>query len=195
MAQPAPAAANPAPAPVTPVVAKPAPAKNEDEPAAVAQTYDVKKAFGAIARIHTAVDELTPQQRARLDALIQRYTKRTRKSKEYTIEHREHMADPRVVNGFRPLTKELTYQIVIERSRGSKHVGPRRQRVRRRAPGLRHEPVRLAARLPAQGDPRAGRPRLRDRTAARRSPARPRSCSATSPVPSAPRSATPAPRP
>ena len=30
------------------------------------------------------------------------------------------MADPRVVNGFRPLTKELTYQLVIERSRGSR---------------------------------------------------------------------------
>jgi glutamate-1-semialdehyde aminotransferase len=30
------------------------------------------------------------------------------------------MADPRVVNGFRPLTKEITYQIVIERSKGSR---------------------------------------------------------------------------
>ena len=29
------------------------------------------------------------------------------------------MADPRVVNGFRPLLKEMTYQIVIERSRGA----------------------------------------------------------------------------
>src|SRR4029079_6329862 len=92
---------------------------NEDEPPAGPVNYDVKKAFGAIARIHTTVDELTPQQRARLDALIARYTARTRRSKDYTTEHRGHMADPRVVNGFRPLTKELTYQIVIERSRGS----------------------------------------------------------------------------
>ena len=30
------------------------------------------------------------------------------------------MADPRVVNGFRPLTKELTYSLVVERSRGSR---------------------------------------------------------------------------
>jgi glutamate-1-semialdehyde aminotransferase len=94
--------------------------KNEDEPAAVAQTYDVKKAFGAIARIHTIADELTPKQRQKLDALIARYTRRTAKSKAYTAHHRDHMADPRVVNGFRPLTKELTYQIVIERSRGSR---------------------------------------------------------------------------
>ncbi|HEX7844045.1 MAG TPA: aminotransferase class III-fold pyridoxal phosphate-dependent enzyme, partial [Kofleriaceae bacterium] len=107
----------PAPAPLAAVAP---PAKNEDEPPAGPVGYDVKKAFGAIARIHTTVDELTPQQRARLDALIARYNARTRRSKDYTTEHRGHMADPRVVNGFRPLTKELTYQIVIERSRGSR---------------------------------------------------------------------------
>ena len=30
------------------------------------------------------------------------------------------MADPRVVNGFRPATKEIIYQIVVERSKGSR---------------------------------------------------------------------------
>ena len=84
------------------------------------QRYDVNKAFGAIARIHTRRDALTPLQRARLDALVARYTARTAKSKAYTTEHRPHMADPRVVNGFRPLTKELVYSIVVERSRGSR---------------------------------------------------------------------------
>ena len=112
---PAPASAGPRVAP-----AAAAPARNEDEPAAGLVTSDVKKAFGAIARIHTRAEELTAQQRARLDAFIARYTKRTARSKAYTTEHRGHMADPRVVNGFRPLTKELTYQIVIERSRGSR---------------------------------------------------------------------------
>ncbi|HEY1546572.1 MAG TPA: amino acid adenylation domain-containing protein [Kofleriaceae bacterium] len=120
---PAPAVTAPAPVvhaqPQQIIVAK-AVVKNEDEPAAVPQTYDVKKAFGAIARIHTVADELTPKQRQKLDALVARYTRRTAKSKAYTVEHRPHMADPRVVNGFRPLTKELTYQIVIERSRGSR---------------------------------------------------------------------------
>src|SRR3546814_10462925 len=29
------------------------------------------------------------------------------------------MADPRVVNGFKPMLKEMTYQIVVERSKGS----------------------------------------------------------------------------
>jgi glutamate-1-semialdehyde aminotransferase len=30
------------------------------------------------------------------------------------------MADPRVVNGFRPATKEITYQLVVDRSKGSR---------------------------------------------------------------------------
>ncbi len=112
----APAPAPPA-APAKPLV--PVARPDEDVPAGPVN-YDVKKAFGAIARIHTATDELSPQQRTRLDALVARYTARTAKSKAYTVTHRPRMADPRVVNGFRPLTKELTYQIVIERSRGSR---------------------------------------------------------------------------
>lgn len=92
-----------------------------DEEAALAHTrYDVKKAFGAIARIDTAGKfELNDHQRQRLDAFIARYTARTPKSKQYTQAHRPHMADPRVVNGFRPLTKEIVYQIVIGRSKGA----------------------------------------------------------------------------
>jgi amino acid adenylation domain-containing protein len=82
--------------------------------------YDVKKAFGAIARIHTQAQELSPRQRARLDAFMRRYVERTARSKAYTVEHRPHLADPRVVNGFRPMTKEITYQIVVDRSKGSK---------------------------------------------------------------------------
>lgn len=100
--------------------ATPAPkAKSDDEPAGP-MTYDVKKAFGAIARIHTSADTMTAQQREALAALTKRYNARTRRSKEYTAQHRGHMADPRVVNGFRPVTKELTYQLVVERSRGSR---------------------------------------------------------------------------
>ena len=98
-----------------------APSLDEEAPAGPMK-YDVKKAFGAIARIHTSRNEdLTPHQRARLDALIHRYTARTCRSKEYTEIHRPHLADPRVVNGFRPAWKEAIYQIVVERSRGS-HV-------------------------------------------------------------------------
>jgi glutamate-1-semialdehyde aminotransferase len=84
--------------------------------------YDVNKAFGAIARIHTKTAlTLTDRQRVRLDAFMRRYVARTKASKEYTAQHRPHLADPRVVNGFRPLLKEIIYQIVIERSAGA-HV-------------------------------------------------------------------------
>lgn len=86
----------------------------------VSRRYDVKKAFGAIARIHTSqASPLSERQKARLAAFIRRYVERTGKSRTYTTEFRDHLADPRVVNGFRPLTKEITYQIVIERSKGS----------------------------------------------------------------------------
>lgn len=92
-----------------------------DEEADAAHTrYDVKKAFGALARIHHTGDKLTGRQRARLDAFMRRYIARTQRSRDYTQEHRPHLADPRVVNGFRPLLKEITYQIVIGRSRGSR---------------------------------------------------------------------------
>ena len=116
--------------PTTAVVSVPAPvtrpdaqtvAVNDEEAAAGLAKYDVKKAFGAIARIHTeATAELTARQRARLDTFMRRYIARTRLSKEYTQAHRAHLADPRVVNGFRPLLKEMIYQIVVVRSRGSR---------------------------------------------------------------------------
>ena len=103
-------------APTTPT---PDPAQ-EEEAAPAHATYDVRKAFGAIARIHSTSTELSARQRARLDAFMRRYIERTQASKAYTQEHRPHLADPRVVNGFRPLLKEVTYQIVVERSKGSK---------------------------------------------------------------------------
>ncbi len=112
----APSAAAPAAAPAP--VAASAPA---DEEAALAhRTYDVKKAFGAIARIHTAGTEMSERQRARLAAFMSRYIQKTKRSKEYTVTHRPHLADPRVVNGFRPQLKEIIYQIVIERSKGAR---------------------------------------------------------------------------
>jgi glutamate-1-semialdehyde aminotransferase len=83
--------------------------------------YDAKKAFGAIARIHLASnDELTPKQRGRLDAFTRRYLARTAESRRLTQLNRSHLADPRAVTGFRPLLKELVYQITVDRSAGSR---------------------------------------------------------------------------
>ncbi|WPH18630.1 amino acid adenylation domain-containing protein [Variovorax paradoxus] len=114
------ASAMPAAAASTAAVAA-QPAADEAAPAKEPQRYDVAKAFGAIARIHTQrTAEPSGRQKARLATFMRRYVERTQKSKQFTQANRPHMADPRVVNGFRPLTKEITYQIVIERSKGSK---------------------------------------------------------------------------
>ena len=80
---------------------------------------ELKKVFGAQARIvKEKVDDMTPEQRTWFDAFVQRYTKKTAKSKAFTQENRQKMADPRVVTGFKPQTKELTYQVVVDKSRG-----------------------------------------------------------------------------
>jgi amino acid adenylation domain-containing protein len=117
-----PPAEAPPPAPrAEPTVATSGPAAQEDVERATMQRYDVRKAFGAIARIHTtSIDGLSAAQRARLDAFVHRYAARTARSKAYTSQHRSHLADPRVVNGFRPALKEIVYQIVMERSAGAR---------------------------------------------------------------------------
>ncbi|MBK6882785.1 MAG: amino acid adenylation domain-containing protein [Flavobacteriales bacterium] len=80
---------------------------------------ELKKVFGAQARIvKEKVDDMSPEQRAWFDAFVVRYTKKTAKSKAFTQANREKMADPRVVTGFKPQTKELTYQVVVDKSRG-----------------------------------------------------------------------------
>ena len=78
------------------------------------------KSFGAIARIDaSSPNKLTALQQSRLDLFVRFYTERTKGSKSYTETHRPHLADPRVVTGFKPLKKELTYQVVVDRSSGS----------------------------------------------------------------------------
>ena len=80
---------------------------------------ELKKVFGAQARISKEkVDDMTPQQRAWFDAFVKRYVAKTAKSKAFTQENRKSMADPRVVTGFKPQTKELIYQVVVDKSVG-----------------------------------------------------------------------------
>jgi amino acid adenylation domain-containing protein len=114
--EPAPASVKPAPA----AAGAAAPSADEAEGTGMMK-YDVKKAFGAIARIHTGkAEDLTPKQRAKLDAFVRRYNTRTKSSKQFTQDNRHTMADPRAVTGFKPAVKELVYPIVVDRSAGSK---------------------------------------------------------------------------
>ncbi|WP_338874056.1 amino acid adenylation domain-containing protein [Spirosoma sp. SC4-14] len=101
---------------------KQVPAKSLNETADLTpeEKVELKKPFGATARIERQASELTDEQQTFLIRLTNRYNQKTRKSKAYAQEHRAHMADPRVVTGFRPLTKEIIYPLVVNRSQGSR---------------------------------------------------------------------------
>jgi amino acid adenylation domain-containing protein len=103
--------------PASPVAAPAAAAAGDD-----AAPADLKeRPFGASARIVSRrLVELTPAQRDWVDDFSHAYGARTAKSKAFSQQHRALMADPRVVTGFNPLWKELTYPIVVERSSGAR---------------------------------------------------------------------------
>lgn len=63
---------------------------------------------------------LTEQQETYLKDLIKKYTKKTKGSQALTQAQRKHLADPRSISGFNKLWKDMIYQIVVERSKGSK---------------------------------------------------------------------------
>lgn len=93
--------------------------KSPGVPLSAEELAEIKKPFGATARIERFPTQLEPYQTKYLEALTQRYNQRTASSKKYTQQHRPHMADPRVVSGFKPYTKEMVYSIVTDRSSGS----------------------------------------------------------------------------
>jgi amino acid adenylation domain-containing protein len=84
------------------------------------EQVELKKPFGATARIEKQVQGLTEKQSAFLKDLIEKYNEKTKGSKAQTQKDRSYMADPRVVSGFRPLTKEIVYPLVVNRSKGSR---------------------------------------------------------------------------
>ncbi|WP_343069164.1 amino acid adenylation domain-containing protein [Hymenobacter citatus] len=114
--------------PLAPAAPVPAPAVSASATAvatAVAELTpeeqaELKKPFGATARIERQATELSQPQQHFLHQLTQRYNQKTAGSKAYAQQHRAHMADPRVVSGFRPLTKELVYPLVVNKSKGSR---------------------------------------------------------------------------
>ena len=63
---------------------------------------------------------LTVFQQTFLDKLMEKYCKKTIKSKEYAQKHRVIMADQRVVAGFKTALKEIVYPIVTNQSKGSR---------------------------------------------------------------------------
>lgn len=84
------------------------------------EAIEIKKPFGATARIDRQVTELSEKQKNFLANLTEKYNLKTKSSKIYAQTHRAYMSDPRVVSGFKPLTKEIVYPIVVNKSAGSK---------------------------------------------------------------------------
>jgi len=105
--------------PVKPAMATPA-SSNGIADLSAEEVAEIKKPFGATAKIEKQVSALDERQKNFISELTEKYNKKTKGSKGYTQEHRAYMADPRVVSGFRPLTKELVYSIVVNKSKGSR---------------------------------------------------------------------------
>lgn len=114
-------------APTQPVITPSAPAKPKKVNGASSmdirtekEKLEHKKPFGASPKIEKQSTGLDQIQAQYLAELTSRYNKKTIGSKNYAQNHRAKMADPRVVSGFKPLTKDLVYPIVIGKSQGNR---------------------------------------------------------------------------
>ncbi|MBE0339227.1 aminotransferase class III-fold pyridoxal phosphate-dependent enzyme, partial [Paenibacillus sp. 23TSA30-6] len=96
-------------APAPSVKAVPKQTGNEAKPYTPYKKLDVK-----------ARELLSLRQEQHLQELIERYTARTHSTKQYTQQYRSVYANNRNVAGFRPVLKEMVYQIVSQRADGSK---------------------------------------------------------------------------
>lgn len=108
---------------------QPAAASNPTAPESTAKQQTAPKAektsSGTVSGPTTAIsresdESLTPQQREHIEALVTSYVARTPSSKEWTAKYRKFHADPRTVSGFNRNWKEMIYQLVVERSKGSR---------------------------------------------------------------------------
>jgi natural product biosynthesis luciferase-like monooxygenase protein len=104
----------------TQVATQQQPPPSQPAPAARARPANLAPAIPMWKVAESTAAPLTPQQRAHLDALIARYCARTAASKAYAQRHRAHLADNRVVAGFRALTKEMHYPLVSSAARGAR---------------------------------------------------------------------------
>ncbi len=68
----------------------------------------------------TAEIELRPAQERWLRQFVERFSRKTGRSKALAARHKKVYADPRSVTGFHRLWKEVTYQLAAEKSKGSR---------------------------------------------------------------------------
>lgn len=96
--------------------------KDEFAELSAEEILELRKPFGAVARIEKHASEVSEVANVFIQSLIKSYSSKTGKSKAYTQENRKHTADPRVVSGFKPMTKEMIYPIVTKFSNGSRLI-------------------------------------------------------------------------
>lgn len=98
---------------------------NLESPAAASASSNpigsTRQRFGPYKPVRQGENQgLTAQQQSHLNRFMERYTRRTQKSKQHAESHRRHFADPRGVAGYRRIWKNMVYQIAVDRSQGSK---------------------------------------------------------------------------
>ncbi len=119
-------AAQPVAVPVPQVAEAPQPqSAAPQKPTATLPTPPAEELASAVSAPTTKIDRdiddsLTEQQSRHLDELIEKYTAKTKSSKALTAEYRQWYADPRTVSNFNRLWKEMIYQIVVKKSKGSR---------------------------------------------------------------------------
>lgn len=95
--------------------------KKESKDDRVKGTVNTSKiGFGAQARVNTIREKSELEVQNSVAEIIKKYCEKTPSSKQYTEKYRKVNADPRVVTGFRPEIKELTYPIVVNKSKNQR---------------------------------------------------------------------------
>ena len=106
--------------PTSTAITQPVSSQPEAEEITQAKAIQSNKGHGPWKPVDKSKMGLTVEQKRHLDELIKRLEKSAKESKRLTQAHRQKLADPRTVAGFRLPWKELIYPIVATRSSGSK---------------------------------------------------------------------------
>ncbi|MES2713132.1 MAG: amino acid adenylation domain-containing protein [Pseudomonadota bacterium] len=104
-----------------PPIAPPSVVPAQPAPAAAAPTIDMVNRFARFTPggQRVAVGEITPAQRAFIDALASRQAARMPGSRRSTDQHRAVLADPRAAHGFRQEWKQLVYPVIVAEAQGA----------------------------------------------------------------------------
>ncbi|WP_075737582.1 non-ribosomal peptide synthetase [Streptomyces acidiscabies] len=102
---------------------KAGPDPSDDKPSVTPAAASAPVVMGPRVAVSTAsgmaAGSMTASQQAHVADLVERYTARTRASKELTQRHRRVLADSRAAVGFRKSSKEMQYPLAARRASGS----------------------------------------------------------------------------